>query len=177
MPLCRKTFKTMTSTQTTEIAQGIHKTTGSSVTATNIAQTTKLNSLFRKLVLSTDYRMQCIHHSAVMGTDTVLYVAVKFGSIAFGDIIYVAFLTFSQQLRNDYLFCSRGIQIAAFQWIGGPSTRIPEEPDSILDSSYASDLHSFSSYYCLTPVLSFRVIENNTPPPPVRIIRLNISVY
>jgi B-box zinc finger len=129
---------------------------------------------FREAVKTTDYRLQCVHHSAVVGSPKVLYVAAKGGRAAYGEIIYVAIITFHCTITGTYLSLLDALKRMAFEWVGKPAYAIPKEYETSIHGSHVPDFHSFSSYYRLSQAMSSAVKYG--PLPPARMIRPTILV-
>ena len=115
------------------------------------------DEIFRQVVLTTAYKMQFLHHAAVLGAEWAFYVVAKGGSISAGEIISVALLHFNNGFKNSYTFCPSGIQKGAFYWIGASGEGLLVEYDKILPSTHASDIESFCSYYNLSMALKSSV--------------------
>ena len=78
---------------------------------------------------TTAYRLQCIHHAAVLQLDTVIFVVAKGGSASSSSIIYSVTLKFMSAFIGKYLFCLDTIQVTAFEWLRMPAQHIPKEYD------------------------------------------------
>lgn len=166
----------MTAPNTLQAARDLKTKYGKLVVIKDTGGAASATKRFHQLVPSTEYRVQCIHHAAVLGIKHVLFVVAKGSSMGVGEILYIALLQFSEQLRNCYTCSLDCIRTAAFTWIRRDAKLIPKEYDALLSSSHASDLFSFASYYNLSMAYKSLVAKNG-PLPPSRLIRPTMLVY
>ena len=137
-------IKTMTSVATIEATYTIRDIKAIIMIVDEIGSSCTSDQIFRQMVLTTAYRMDCLHHAMVLGVEWVFHDVAKGGSISVGEIVYVALLHFNKDFKNSYTFCLSGNQKGAFSWIGASCEGIPVECDKILSITHASDIQRFA---------------------------------
>lgn len=139
-------IKTMAALRTIENARTRAKFSAH-VQLQNIGESTAMLKAFHDLVLTTAYGLQCLHHSAVLGTLRVLFVVSKGSTLGVGAIIYCAHLVFSETLLASYKFCLTAIRLICFGWVGKHTKEIQKPYYDLLANTHAADIFSFASFY------------------------------
>lgn len=163
-------IKTMASIQTIRNALTIQERNGAFIQISGIGHVKEADSLFRCIVTLTDYRVQCIHHTATVGVNFVLYTVAKGSSCGVGSILHVALLEISECLQAEYLYCLASVRDSVFTSVGKDASEIPDAYDELLQESHANDLFSYASFYNLSCTYKSLVLANG-PLPPARMIR------
>lgn len=170
-------LKTMTALKTIEKAKTTRDQTSTLIVIEDIGVSPAADKVFREVVPTSEYRLQCLQHATVLQVGTVFFTVAKGGTAAKGEIFYVACLKFSPMIRRFYTFCLNTIRKTAFNWIGEPASSIPIEYESIVKDCHAYAIYSFSSYYSLSLAMKNSVEKNQAPLPPARMIRPTALVY
>lgn len=125
--VCAFELRTMTAPRTIEELKQTRTNYAPILSIKNIGVDQHETSLYHSVIPNGSYRMQRLHHAAVMGVGTVLFVVAKGGNTAVGEVIDVVILRYEQDLISNYLFCLDCIRETAFRWVGKPSAEIPAE--------------------------------------------------
>ena len=169
-------IKTMTAIRTIESATRIQLSYSQYVYVRRIGQCHNSLKVFHDMVPSTSYRVQCLHHSAVLGIQHVLFAVAKGSSMGVGEIIYCVLLEFSESIIACYNYCLSGICKGFFGWIGMNARSIPSVYEGLLADTYAADLYSFASFYNLSEAYKELSLTRG-PLPPARMIRPSGLVF
>ena len=170
-------IKTMTALTTIQSASTKARKYGELIILSDVGGDRQSTELFHELVPTTPYRLQCLHHAATLGLNSVLFLVATGGYITEGRILCGCMINFNETLGHQYTYILDCVRHTAFSWIGGEAKNIPKEYDNMLRQSHASDIHSFMSYYSLSEALRKCVEERKAPIPPSRMIRLTPTVY
>lgn len=92
----------MTSLRTMEEAKEITRRYGTLSMLSDIGGNAHSKKLCQKLVLSSAYRTQCLHHAAVLGIKNVLFIVGKGGKASPRGINYASLLQFKETFRHYY---------------------------------------------------------------------------
>ena len=169
--------KTKTSVATIDAANRTRDLYDSLINITCIGENAYSNKLFCEVVPNVWYRAQCLHHAATADTNTVLYVVAKAGRTTYSGIIFVAQLHFSDQIIHSYLYALDTLHVGAFEWIGRSARNIPDEYDTLVRDTFASDLQSFSSYYNISLSLKKHIQTTGLPLVPSEMVRPTVLVF
>ena len=169
--------KTMTSVSTISAAEQIRDSFDKVILVHDIGLTNAGNDIFSIVVSNSSYRAQCLHHAATTNSNTVLYTTAKGGRTTHSSILFVAVLHFSDRLIHNYLYTLDTIHISAFLWIGKDAKQIPNEYDDLVQNTFASDIHSFASYYNMSTSIKKHVIQTGLPITPARMVRPSVLVF
>ena len=77
---------------------------------------------FRKGTLNTEYRIQCLHHAAVLGVADVLFVVASLQGI-----IYCLQITFNSNVLQSYREYLESVRLNSLNWIGDPAIIVPDD--------------------------------------------------
>ena len=169
-------IKTMAALATIENARRTRAKYSAHVIIQNIGEATAALHAFHDLVPTTAYRLQCLHHAAVLDKPRVLFVVSKGSRLGVGEIIYCAHLVFSEKLLASYKFCLTAILLSCFEWIGKKAKEIPKEYDELLGNTHAVDIFSFVSFYNVSK--AYKCLATNRGPLPLaRMIRPTSVIY
>ena len=168
--------KTMASPTTIDKAKNLRAEYGPFSKVNGIGLSDGAERHFKKLVFTPEYRLQCLHHAAVLGITQVVFVVAKGSRNGVGEIIYAVMLEFAESLRYHYMFVLDSIRASAFTWIGGDALGIPKRYEDLVENTFAADLYSLASFYNLSQAYK-ALVHRNGPLPPSRMIRPLLLVY
>ncbi|CAN8073937.1 unnamed protein product [Agarophyton chilense] len=173
---CEVEIKTMTALNTIEAARQRRHSLAPITYINDIGQNEESLKQFQALVPSTEYRIQCVHHALSFNLNYVMFVLTKGSNCGVGQVIYIAILEFHKSLKAMYSYILGSIHVGAFEWVGKGASAITNEYDDLLQTSHASDLHSYASYYSLSQ--AYKTLARNCGTlPPARMIRPTAFVY
>lgn len=107
-------INTMTLIQTIRNAITVREQNGAFIKILGLGRIEKACFLFRCVVTSTDYRVECIHHAATVGVNFLLYTVDKGNSCGVDCILYVAYIEISERLKAQYLYCLASVRDSVF---------------------------------------------------------------
>ena len=168
--------KTMTSVKTIREAMSVASTYADVIIINNIGSSEEANELFKRSILSTDYRAQCIHHAPTLQTNTVLYVVSKGARSGKGEIFYFCIFEFNQQFIFNYMFYLNTVRSFAFSWLAYSSSSNPSECEKLRMESYAGELQSFQRYFTLRKAI-LNAIDIRGSPFPHKNDKANFSCF
>ena len=168
--------KTMTALGTIRKAKDTQEKHGHLSAIRGIGENTAATDLFHDLVPNTSYRLQCLHHAAVVGKRQVLLVVSKGSNMGLGHIMYAALLEFSTRMVACYDYTISSIRLFTFMWIGKASENIPAAYDELLHKTHATVLDSYASFYSFSN--AYKSLANHSGAlPPARMIRPSALVF
>ena len=126
---------------------------------------------YHKCLTSSDNRSQVLYHAALLGVEDVLFTVSKGGRNARGEILYIAWITFSKQLVQSFTQILQAIQRLSFTWTMESTPVIPNTYKELVCDSFASDMHTFQGFFHLQESLLKLVVDHNCPLPPSRMLR------
>ncbi|CAN8067665.1 unnamed protein product [Agarophyton chilense] len=177
MHICGVEIKTMNSLNTIDAARQRRYNYAPLTNMKNLGQNEASIKQFHDLIPSGEYRTQCLHHSVCLNFNHIVFVQAKRSNCGIGKVIYVTIIHFHSSVRHNYSYILSVVRVGAFQWVGKDSSNIPKAYDSLLQTSHASDLHSYASYYSLSQAYRSLVALQHGTLPPAQMIHPTAFVY
>lgn len=116
----------------------------------NVGRNHGSTKLFQELLISTEYRNQCLDHAVCLNLEHGRFFQAKGSNLGVGEVTYVTIVHRHHRLTFIYSYCLAAFRVAAFQWIGKDASRILKAFDDLLQSTYSLDLSSYASYNSLS---------------------------